>query len=74
MDDRNCFILMIVKPGEIRYANSEYGDFLPARKGQLCVPYQFCSRQSALAAFDRWAKKYPADAVEWVPRVEEAEL
>ena len=67
------YILMIVRPGEIRYAMSADGDFCPCRKGQPHEPYRFQTRQEAMATFDRWAQKHPADASDWLPRIEVTE-
>ena len=67
------YILMIVRPGEIRYAMSKDGDFCPCRKGQPHEPYRFQTRQEAMAAYDHWAQQNPADASDWLPRVEGTE-
>jgi len=73
MQAEGRYILMIVRPGEIRYAMSEDGDFYPCRKGQPHEPYRFRTRHEAMAAYDHWAQQNPADASDWLPRIEVVE-
>ena len=71
---RQCWFLMIMRDGRIKYATTQDGCFMANRPGSPCCPYPFQSEKQALYAYERWALNHPEEDEGWVPRIEEAEL
>lgn len=63
------YILSIHKDGQIRYAAAE-GRWIGPKDGD---PFLFTSRTMAIMVWSRYCKAFPADAVDWTPRITEAE-
>ena len=64
--------LKIHRQGVYRYLMSDMA-FWNIRLCPHLEPHQFASKKSAELFYQRWARRYPAAANDWIPVIEEIE-